>query len=468
MNKQKQKVKKYWLWGVLIYLCVGCTSFAIKKSKELPKVYSGGETTVFVTSREAFAKHAANLPTKKVRDFTFGNRLFNTKWVTAPASVTTFDGLGPTFNRKSCSGCHFKDGRGRPPRNINEPFKSMLVRLSIPGEDAVGGPNPHPVYGGQLNNKSIHGIPNEGKVTITYTEKKGTFSDGEEYSLRVPQYHFKDMKFGELGDDVMFSPRVAPAVFGLGLLEAVPEKTILSFADPNDKNGDGISGRPNYVYDQIAKRDSLGRFGWKSNQPTLKQQGAGAFLGDIGITTSLNPNENCPEAQELCQSKIHGGTPEVSDEFLEKLNFYLQTLAVPARRNINDPQVVRGEEIFVKANCSACHIPEMKTGSHSVPELEHQTIRPYTDLLLHDMGEELADYRPDFDADGYEWRTPPLWGIGLQKTVNRHTFFLHDGRARNLMEAVMWHGGEAEQSREFVQKLSKEEREALIKFLESL
>ncbi|MCA9398607.1 MAG: thiol oxidoreductase [Candidatus Omnitrophica bacterium] len=451
-----------------MYLCIGCVSFAIHKKKELPKTYSGGETTVFITSRDAFAKNAANLPTEKVRDFTFGNRLFNTKWVTAPASVTTFDGLGPTFNQKSCSACHFKDGRGRPPKNRDEPFKSMLIRLSVPGESDHGGPKPHPLYGGQLNNKSIHDVPNEGHAYITYTEKKEYFADGEAYSLRIPQYHFEDMNFGELDESVMFSPRVAPAVFGLGLLEAINENTILSFADPDDRNQDGISGRPNYVYDQQRGEKALGRFGWKANEPTLKQQAAGAFLGDIGITTSLNPDENCPDIQAQCQSKPHGGTPEVNNEFLEKLNFYLSTLAVPARRDVDDEQVVHGEKIFMQANCYICHVPKMTTGSHDIPQLTHQTIRPYTDLLLHDMGEGLADNRPDYEANDREWRTPPKWGIGLQKTVNQHTFFLHDGRARNLTEAIMWHGGEAEASREFVRTLSKEDRKSLLTFLNSL
>jgi len=208
---------------------------------------SGGETTVFNQSREAFAKPLANLPTKDLRAFTFGNKMFNTKWVTAPASVTSLDGLGPTFNRMSCAACHFKDGRGRPPRSADEPMKSMLVRLSV--MDASGNVVAHPAYGEQLNDRGIHGVPAEGRAVISYDEIKGEYPDGTAYSLRRPIYAFTDMAYGEIGADVMVSPRVAPAVHGMGLLEAIPEATILSFADPDDIDGDGISGRANYVWD---------------------------------------------------------------------------------------------------------------------------------------------------------------------------------------------------------------------------
>lgn len=433
----------------------------------LNDAHSGGTATVFIHSRDAFARPLANLPTVELRRFAFGNKMFNTNWVQAPASVTSLDGLGPTFNRVSCSGCHFKDGRGRPPFTVDEPMTSMLLRLSIPGEAADGGPNPHPVYGGQLNPLAIGDVPSEGKAVITYENILGQYDDGVAYSLRRPVYRFSEMTLGELGSDIMFSPRVAPAIHGLGLLEAVPETSIRAWADPEDKNGDGISGKVNHV-PHLEGNKTIGRFGWKANVASLKQQDAGAALGDIGITTSLNPEENCPKPQEKCRSAISGGAPEMSDEQLEKLVFYTQTLGVPARRDVNDPEVQRGAVLFTESQCSSCHIPQMVTGKHEIAELSHQSIQPFTDLLLHDMGEGLADHRPDYEADGREWRTPPLWGIGLVKVVNQHTNFLHDGRARNLEEAILWHGGEAEKAKEYFRHLNKSDRQALLKFLESL
>ena len=429
--------------------------------------YSGGETTIFSTSREAFSKPLANLPTKDLRKFTFGNKMFNTNWIEAPASVTSLDGLGPTFNRVSCSGCHFKDGRGRPPKDIEEKMNSMLIRLSIKGFAEDGGPNPHHAYGGQLNPFGISNVEGEGKAIILYEEIEGEYADGTKYSLRKPTYHFKDLAFGELGEDALFSPRVAPAVFGLGLLEAIAKEKILSWTDEDDENQDGISGRVNMVPNLNGEK-VVGRFGWKANTASLLQQNANAAVGDIGLTTSINPEQNCPEPQKDCQNAISGGEPEMSDMQLNRMNFYTQTLAPPARRNIDDEKVILGAKLFTQANCSSCHKPKVKTGKHEIKELSYQNIQPFTDLLLHDMGEGLADNRPDYLATGREWRTAPLWGIGLVKTVNKHTNFLHDGRARNLEEAILWHGGEAENSKESFRNMNKEEREALIKFVESL
>ncbi|MET0155095.1 MAG: di-heme oxidoredictase family protein [Rickettsiales bacterium] len=429
---------------------------------------SGGAATVFNASQDAFAKPLANLPIKDLRKFAFGNKMFNTNWVQAPASVASLDGLGPTFNRVSCSSCHFKDGRGHTPAHPDDPMESMLVRLSVPGETDAGAPMPHPAYGGQLNPMGIKGVPGEGRASVSYTEKTGAYADGAEYRLRVPHYTFVDMRFGELGEGVMFSPRVSPAVHGLGLLESAPEEDILAWADPDDEDGDGISGRPNYAADATGKK-RLGRFGWKANVPDLKTQDAGAALGDIGVTSSLHPVNNCPDPQTACKNATNGGDPEMSDEQLEKLTFYSRTLAPPARRDVDDETVREGAALFTATGCASCHRPTMKTGKNDeIPALSDQEIQPFTDMLLHDMGKELSDGRPDFDAGGEEWRTPPLWGIGLTKTVNRHTEFLHDGRARNLEEAILWHGGEGEKAKEKFVRLSKEKRRALIRFLDSL
>jgi CxxC motif-containing protein (DUF1111 family) len=429
----------------------------------------GGDTTVFKQGSKAFTIPAANIREEHLRPFFFGNRVFNTNWVQAPGSVKAFDGLGPAFNRVSCSGCHTRDGRGRPPQSPDEPMDSMLLRISVPGSGPNGGPNPHPAYGDQLQDKSILGVPAEGRATISWTRIAGRFADGEAYELTKPTYRFEALAFGPLGKDVLVSPRIANQVIGLGLLEAVPEGYLLAFADPDDKNKDGISGRPNRVWDPVAKKTVMGRFGWKANAPNLMAQSAGAAFGDIGLTSPLNPAENCPQTQTACARAVNGGAPELSQEFLDKLVLYLRLLAVPAQRDPKDPVVLRGEKVFADAQCWVCHQPVLKTdGSAALPELRDQTFHPFTDLLLHDMGDALADGRPDFLATGREWRTPPLWGIGLFEAVNGHTFYLHDGRARNLTEAILWHGGEGQASRDAFAKLPKADRAALIAYLQSL
>ncbi|NJN23690.1 MAG: c-type cytochrome, partial [Acaryochloridaceae cyanobacterium RL_2_7] len=357
-----------------------------------------------------------------------------------------------------------------PPFEGEDQLLSKLVRLSIPGNDENGGPRPHPVYGAQLQEQSILGVKAEGKTKITWSEVSGQYSDGTSYSLRTPHYEITELGYGPLGEDVMLSPRVAPAIFGLGLLENVPADQIVANADPDDQDGNGISGHPNYVWDQLKQGSELGRFGWKANQSSLLQQNAGAFNGDMGLTTTVFPQPNCSKAQTTCLEETqYGDQPEVSDQFLQKLTTYIALLAVPARRDLDDAQAQQGARLFYQANCNHCHLPQMETGMASDhPELNEQTIHPYTDLLLHDMGNGLADNRPDFEASGNEWRTPPLWGVGLVKNVNKHTFYLHDGRARNLTEAVLWHGGEAAQSQKAFTEFSTSDREALITFLESL
>ena len=427
--------------------------------------FSGGETTVFDASSHAFSIPAPNLSTAALAKHLEGDVEFEAIFVTAPAVVNP--GLGPIYNNVSCINCHSRDGRGRPP-GIDEGLVSLLFRLSLPkAEDSVAGkpPTPVPGFGTQLNNRAIVEANPEGTVKIEYTEQTLTTADGTRVHLRHPNYTLTET-YQPLPENVEVSPRVAPAVSGLGLLEAIPENAILAYADEADIDGDGISGKPNYVWDVVAQRYTLGRFGWKANQPTLLQQVAAAYNDDMGITTSLFSVENSAGQSQLTE---HSVTPEVSDEILEVVTFYVQTLAVPARRDIDDPQVKQGEQLFAEAQCANCHVPTLRTSVLAgVPSVSNQTIHPYTDLLLHDMGPDLADNRPDFHASGREWRTPPLWGIGLVQRVNGHTNFLHDGRARDLMEAILWHGGEAEASRQTVKQMSKTERDALIAFLESL
>ena len=342
----------------------------------------------------------------------------------------------------------------------------MLIRLSAVGAD--GKPVPHPAYGEQLNDRAVLGVPAEGRAVIDVTEVPGTYGDGTPYSLARPHYRFADLAYGPL-DGAMISPRVAPAVIGLGLLEAVPTSTLEALADPDDGDGDGISGRINWLTGRDGK-PAAGRFGWKANVATLREQGAGAANGDIGLTSSLFPAKNCPAPQTACRDAAHDPNgPDLSDRFLDKLTTYVRTLAVPVERDAADPHVVRGFALFKQFGCAACHVPTLKTEADApLPELSGQIFHPFTDLLLHDMGADLADGRPDGSATGSEWRTPPLWGLGLLSRVNGHDRLLHDGRARDFAEAILWHGGEAEKAREAFRTAAASDREALIAFLKSL
>ena len=421
---------------------------------------SGGATTVFDESENAFSQPATNLAGGNLARHDEGDEAFEEAFT---ESGPEHPGLGPVFDNTSCEGCHEGDGRGRPPVGA-EDFTSFLFRASVAGKDVHGGPNPVPGFGGQLQTHAISTVLREISATISYDELPGRFADGTTFSLRVPTYHLTGV-YAPLPAGTLISPRSAPVVFGLGLLEAVPEKTVLDRSDPSDRDRDGISGRPNYVYDPVRGRTVLGRFGWKANTANLVVQTAGAYNGDMGVTSTIFPAESCEGAYPECAAH----PIEVEDETVANVALYTQTLGVPARRALNEPRTGRGEVLFNAIGCAGCHAPTLRTGSlRGVPEVSNQTIHPYTDLLLHDMGPGLADNRPDFLAGGSEWRTPPLWGIGLVQVVNGHTNFLHDGRARSLLEAVLWHGGEATRARERVRQLSRSDREALIAFLQSL
>lgn len=430
---------------------------------------SGGEMTVHNATRKAFAQPAANLDVQRRAQFFIGNAFFNSPWVVAPASAGARDGLGPLFNARSCDACHNNDGRGRPPEHDNERPVSLVIQFATPVPGANNEPGSDPRYGGNLNPFAIGGVPAEGTVRIEQREIHGKFADGEPYTLLAPSYVFGELAYGELDHENQFSPRVAPSVFGSGLLEAIAETEILQRSDPDDANGDGISGRANRVWDHVGRRTVIGRFGWKANQPDIAHQTAGAFSSEIGMSTSLRPEQNCTEVQTACRAAPNGGDPEISDEIFRHIVDYQQMLGVPARRDLDSTAVKQGARLFIDAGCESCHRATfVTTESANKPWLSKQTIHPFTDLLLHDMGAELADGRADFEASGSEWRTAPLWGIGLQQTVNGHSRFLHDGRARNASEAILWHGGEGEKSKQAYLKMSKAQRDALLAFINSL
>ncbi|WP_291871449.1 di-heme oxidoredictase family protein [Maribacter sp.] len=466
-----QNTRKFFLLFSILFLFIRCNNSDednyIPLVPDKNEAFSGGKTTVFDVSPNAFGFQASNLDEDNGLLFFTGNSLFNQNWVTAPASTTARDGLGPLFNARSCSACHFKDGRGRPPSFEGELGHGLLFRLSIPGTDNLENSIPEPTYGGQFQDGSILDVEKEGIIKIEHLPIVVNYADGTSVTLQKPIYSFTNLAYGAMNTNVQVSPRIANQMIGLGLLDAIPENTLLNYADENDTDNDGISGKPNYVYDVASGTTKLGKFGWKANQPNLKQQVAAAFSGDLGITSSLFLDENCPPGID-CNSIINGGSPEISDENLDKVTLYSATLAVPGRRNHDDENILLGKKIFTDTKCTACHIPKFTTGSHDIEALENQEITPYTDLLLHDMGDDLADNKPDFQATGNEWRTPPLWGIGLIETVNNHSNLLHDGRARNIEEAILWHGGEAQNAKELFLTLSLTERTNLIDFIKSL
>jgi len=444
----------------------------------------GGAATVRARdTNDAFSQPSGNMSFERQMDFKLGNGLFRKLWVAAPASTLASDGLGPLFNARGCQNCHLKDGRGMPPAGPGEPATSMFLRLSVPGGAAPAGIEdylatlPDPVYGGQLQDFATPGQTPEGRMVITYSDRPVALADGTVVTLQAPQYSVADLAFGPLDPAVMLSSRVAPQMIGLGLLEAIPAADILAHADPDDSDGDGISGRPNIVWSAEQGAPMLGRFGLKAGAATVREQSAGAFSGDMGLSTVLHPDPwgDCTIAETACRAAPHGQEPGVRDGLevdrasLDLVTFYARNLAVPERRKVDDRQVLRGKAVFSASGCPACHVPKFVTGRLAgQPEQSFQLIWPYTDLLLHDMGEGLADNRPEARATGREWRTAPLWGIGMTQTVSGHTRFLHDGRARNLLEAVLWHGGEAEAARTAVIALPAPDRDALIAFLESL
>ena len=454
----------------LIGLMMACVQCSQKVDLEAEKLSGGLNFTSNNFSKDAFGVQGNNLTRTESRFFQSGNELFRTNWVEAKASVESLDGLGPIFNANSCGSCHFKDGRGAPPDEPNGTRFGLLWRLNNGKKNSDGSPAPHPIYGGQIQDFALPKVTPEAKVAITYDTISGSYADGSPYQLFKPNYSLVNLAYGSIEEDYRLSPRIATQLAGIGLLEHIPEAAILENEDVNDEDGDGISGKANYVWNILQEKKTLGRFGWKANQPTIRQQSAGAFNGDMGLTSSLFPSDEFTEHQVMANPpKKDGGSPEISEKQLDRITLYVQTLAIPAKRNVDQPPYLEGRALFYEIGCESCHKASFKTGIDAeISSLDNQTIYPYTDLLLHDMGTELADGAPDNLATGSEWRTAPLWGIGLIKTVNKHTRLLHDGRARNIEQAILWHGGEAQNSQTQFVQLSKNERDALVFFIESL
>ncbi len=460
----KIKIRKVYI--VTALLCLPVFLMMCRKADQFDETQydprlSGGLATVFDETSRAFGHEIDGMNEADIHAHEVGDRSVEQTFVTAPAPVNS--GLGPVFSNVSCISCHHNDGKGSPTSGFVN--SSMLFRLSILGTDAHGGPLPVPGFGLQLQDLATFGVTPEAKVAISYSNQIITFPDGEIVTLRVPAYTINN-PYTPLPGTYLFSPRMAPPFFGLGLLQNISETTILSHADETDSDGDGISGKANYVWDAYLNKTMIGRFGMKANTATILTQVAAAYSQDMGVTNYLFPTES---SFGQPQYDNRNDDTELQDSVLNGVAFYIKSLAVPARRNVLDPVNISGEQIFKQINCSSCHLPTVQTGVDvTFPQLSNQRIHPYTDLLLHDMGAGLADNRPDFLATGSEWKTPALWGIGLFERTNGTPFYLHDGRARTIEEAILWHGGEAETSKNKFKELSTSDRKALVKFIKSL
>ncbi len=426
--------------------------------------FAGGATTVFDAGSGAYSHVATNASGSTSQLHQAGSDIFFSDFSEYGSDEP--DGLGPLYIQASCGGCHPGNGRSQPPLSEVDYNSGLLMRFSLSGAGDHGQPIAVPGFGTQLQTRAMNGQQPEGHFNFYYSNELVTYPDGNTVLLQNPAHAVYDT-YTSMPPNVLYSLRLASPVYGLGLLEAVPEANILSRVDETDDDGDYISGKANFVWNVSTQQMELGRFGWKSSNPTIAQQTAGAFHEDMGITSAgFFPDEN-GLGQSNCTSGF-GIDPDVNADLINQVAFYVSTLAVPAPRNQEDPVVMHGKQIFHDLNCSGCHTPQLQTGVSSVSELSNQTIFPYTDMLIHDMGEVLADGRPDFEASTNEWRTPPLWGIGLTHIVNPDARFLHDGRAATLEEAILWHGGEANWIVGYFKELTEEDRDALITFLESL
>ncbi|MER9410849.1 di-heme oxidoredictase family protein [Mesorhizobium sp. M0589] len=449
------------------------------KPESFETMQGGAGTSRRQVDRDAFSQPSENITFEEQGNFKLGNALFRKNWVSSPSSTQASDGLGPLFNERACQNCHLKDGRGRPPA-ADSRTTSMFLRLARDASTAEEKTEiaahkvlnfPDPVYGAQLQGLAVPGLKGEGRMYVDYREEKVTLGDGSLVWLRKPSYSVDGLGYGPLDPRTTLSPRLTPPMIGLGLIEQIAPADLLAHADPDDR--DGISGKPNMVRDLSSGQLTLGRFGWKAQTASIRQQAADAFAGDIGISTPEEPSHwgDCTAAEEACLAMPNGvqkrlGPVEAPPPVMDLVTFYSQNLAVPARRDVGAPAVLAGKKLFYEMGCIACHTPKFVTMRGNKAQA-FQLIWPYSDFLLHDMGPGLADGQAVGDATGSEWRTPPLWGIGLTKTVNGNAFFLHDGRARTLAEAILWHGGEGQKARDRFAAANTADRDALIKFLES-
>jgi CxxC motif-containing protein (DUF1111 family) len=452
----------------ILILSTGCNDETINKPDDNnPKILSAGDMTVFLESSLAFKEPAPNISNLNLH--LDGDQIYETGRV---SYGSLYPGLGPVYNNFSCNGCHQSNGRTTPTLwtsgGSGPGYSVFLMFLNKANGEPIPG------YGGVLHDQNIFGATPEGRVSVTYTYEQGTFADGDTYELAKPVYSVTDWITGSEPSDMLTSFRIPLRHIGLGLMLAVPDATIIDIASKQvSESGGFITGKPNYVTDRNGML-RIGHIDHKAESIDLTVEIS--FNSDIGATNNMFPVETYADQNPNVPDSILHHSADISDEDMNAVDYYLHTLGVPARRNVNDLTVLKGEQLFKSAGCVTCHRTDIRTttemvktiGGTNVPEVVNQLIHPYTDFLLHDMGPDLADGRPVGNASGSEWRTTPLWGIGLQYLVNGHSYFMHDGRARDFTEAIMWHGGESSASREYFRNLSRDERNAVIKFLQSL
>ena len=465
------KVSKFLL---IILICQICNYFAYADTH-----MSGGKTTNFVKNKNSYSLPARNLDKNLRINFLVGNSLFRRIWEDAATSENIAkDGLGPFFSSTSCDGCHISDGRGHlPTLEIDEDLVSAVIQIGQPAkiENVYEKNRDDSIYGGQLSEFSTESVLEEAEISIKYEFLNVAYDDGSIIQLKKPRVIIDKLNYGNLESNTSSSIRIAQMMIGLGLIENIAEENILKLEDVDDSDGDGISGKANYSWDLQENKFKLGRFGWKASQPTVLQQTADAFYHDMGLSNKFYPNaSNCTESQVECNKSISGNSEiydnfEVSNDQLDLVTFYSSQLGVPAARNQKKPDVIAGRKLFYDIGCNSCHVEKHITrGDGPFENLNNQVISPYSDFLLHDMGEGLSDDVPEFQANGNEWRTPPLWGIGLTKIVSGRESYLHDGRAETLEEAILWHGGESILTINKFKKLDINERNQLLKFISSL
>ena len=440
---------------------------------------SGGKTTNFVKNKNSYSLPARNLDKNLRINFLVGNSLFRRIWEDAATSENIAkDGLGPFFSSTSCDGCHISDGRGHLPKlEIDKDLVSAVIQIGQPDkiENVYEKNRDDSIYGGQLSEFSTESVLEEAEISIKYEFLNVAYDDGSIIQLKKPRVIIDKLNYGNLESNTSSSIRIAQMMIGLGLIENIAEENILKLEDVDDSDGDGISGKANYSWDLQENKFKLGRFGWKASQPTVLQQTADAFYHDMGLSNKFYPNaSNCTESQVECNKSISGNSEiydnfEVSNDQLDLVTFYSSQLGVPAARNQKKPDVIAGRKLFYDIGCNSCHVEKHITrGDGPFENLNNQVISPYSDFLLHDMGEGLSDDVPEFQANGNEWRTPPLWGIGLTKIVSGRESYLHDGRAETLEEAILWHGGESILTINKFKKLDINQRNQLLKFISSL
>jgi CxxC motif-containing protein (DUF1111 family) len=482
---------RYWL--IILMTCfTSCSKVSVPDFEQAEHLPAGGMTGKGLSDR-SFVQVGRNVDRKQELLFWTGFSLFRDPWVIAPSSTKDRDGLGPLFNTRSCISCHSLGGKGPAPEEGNSKPTALVIRFGS-GEDGLFS---DPIYGDQLQPRAIAITHNsiqpdllgEAKLQLGYQAVYGEYADGTTYILRQPTYQLTDLAYGGLDKRTVLSPRFSPVIYGVGLLDAISEQDLLAQEDIYDANQDGISAKYNRV--PIApsshntatfhhsvensagtSRLGIGRFGHKAKHPSLHQQVAAAFRDDIGITNTSFGTESCSTGQPNCQAaSVIGGhqSVEIPDKLLDLVTQFNQLIAVPPARNLDSATAQQGRELFYKIGCESCHTASYTTDSeYPHKSLANQTIWPYTDLALHDMGAGLADGVNEYAANGTEWRTPPLWGIGARKNIRSENLYLHDGRAKTVAAAILWHGGEAQISQQNFIQLNKQQRSALLAFLDAI